>query len=460
MDAAGAVERLPRLGWFWRGMHSLRVCFSHHSGLRHARTLKTNSPHVEKHTHAPLSQGLVIFHGNLNKEWLEGILEESSMSGVLLKPLGVDNLTREMYSGMFCEAQFYDNFPTTHVLVFQTDVVMRRRIPAKFFDFAYVGSPFTLNSYLVSRGGNVAEVHFGFDGGLKCIGNGGYSLRNVEEMKRLFAATNWLEWNRRTVRDLFGGQWGESDGERPAGEAKDKQIHPRDVVVHEDIFIGSLTDSARLPFNHEATEFGVESIWHPDPTGMHRPFFPSYRAPAAFLKAGEWQNPPWSENCPERPLWEDRFISTDMFESLLECVADPCVASDAHRHSKRQPSDMMLPEKAREQMQNAPHPVPYRVEKRDIQLGAGVLPQCNLLMPMVSGLKWEEIGGKAPERGSELHNVELASALQRQQEFSIEEVNKFGFLSFKQGLPYDCFVNVNGKYFKPAADWWQRVSSE
>jgi hypothetical protein len=74
----------------------------------------------------------------------------------------------------------------------------------------------------------------------------------------------------------------------------------------------------------------------------------------------------------------------------------------------------------------------------------------------VSGLKWEEIGDKAPERGSELHNVELVSALQRKQEFRIEEVAKFGFLSFKQGLPYDCFINVNGKYFKPAADWWQQ----
>jgi len=351
-------------------------------------------------------------------------------------------LTREMYSGMFCEAQFYDNFPTTHVLVFQTDVLMRRRIPAKFFDFAYVGSPFTFNSYLVSRGGNTAEVQLGFDSGLKCIGNGGYSLRNVEEMKRLLAAYDWLEWNRRTVRDLWGGQY------------------PEALVVHEDIFIGSLTDSAQLPFNHEATEFGVESIWHPDPTGMHKPFFPSFRAPAAFLKAGEWQHPPWAENCPERPLWEDRFISTEMFESLLECVVDPSLASDSHKHSTDQPTDMMLPEQAREQMQNAPHLVPFRVERRRIQLGEGALPHCDLLIPLVSGLKWEEIGDKAPERGSELHNVELVSALQRKQEFRIEEVAKFGFLSFKQGLPYDCFINVNGKYFKPAADWWQRVSSE
>ena len=106
-------------------------------------------------------QGLVIFHGNLNKEWLEGILEETGMSGVVLKPLGVDNLTRELYSCMFCDARFYDNFPTSHVLVFQTDVMMRRRIPAKFFDFAYVGAPFH-----GPRGMHLMH------GGLKCVGNG------------------------------------------------------------------------------------------------------------------------------------------------------------------------------------------------------------------------------------------------------------------------------------------------
>jgi len=146
------------------------------------------------------------------------------MSGVVLKPLGVDNLTREMYSCMFCDARFYDNFPTSHVLVFQTDVMMRRRIPAKFFDFAYVGAPFH-------------GLHQ-MNGGLKCIGNGGYSLRNVEEMKRLLAANNYQQL---------------------------------ETVVHEDAFIGLKSNPARLPFNHEAAEFSVEYVWHPNPTGMHKP---------------------------------------------------------------------------------------------------------------------------------------------------------------------------------------------
>jgi hypothetical protein len=323
------------------------------------------------------------------------------MSGVVLKPLGVDNLTREMYSCMFCDARFYDNFPTSHVLVFQTDVMMRRRIPAKFFDFTYVGAPF--------------HAHHKMHGGLKCIGNGGYSLRNVEEMKRLLAANNWVEWNQQL-----------------------------EAVVHEDHFIGTRSNPARLPFNHEAAEFSVEHLWHPNPTGMHRPWYPGNRAPAPYLAPGTWQNPPWFEKCAERPLWEDRYMSSDMMESLFECVADPDVASDAHKYSARQATDMMLPNDAWEQMQNAPHSVPYQVR-------AG-----GHLIPLVSGLKWEEAGVDKSDQGIELHDTKLASALLHKQEFSGEEIDKFDSVVPGVGVPYDCFINARGKYFKPVADWWGR----
>jgi hypothetical protein len=381
VDARGAVERLPHLGWFWRGMPLIL--------LRSAIWLAD----------APFWQGLVVFHGNLNKGWLEGILEETGMSGVVLKPLGVDNLTREMYSCMFCDARFYDNFPTSHVLVFQTDVMMRRRIPAKFFDFAYVGAPFH----------GFHQMH----GGLKCIGNGGYSLRNVEEMKRLLTANNWVEWNQQLKE-----------------------------VEHEDVFIGARSNPARLPFNHEACEFSVEHVWHPNPTGMHKPFSPGHRAPA--FEPGAWQHPPWAEKCPERPLWEDRYFSTDMLESLFECVADPDVASDTHKHSAHQTTDMALPNNAWEQMQNAAHAVPYQLTKG-----------C-FLTPLASGLKWEESGVEELKGGVELYNAELASALKSKQEFSREEIDEFGGVLPGSGVPYNCFINANGRYFKPVADWWGR----
>jgi len=86
---------------------------------------------------------LYIFHGTLNKEWMEDLLEEIGIVGAVLKDLGQENLDRISYSRLWCTLEFYDNFPTTHLLCFQTDVLMRRRIPEKFFRYDYVGAPWT-----------------------------------------------------------------------------------------------------------------------------------------------------------------------------------------------------------------------------------------------------------------------------------------------------------------------------
>ena len=77
------------------------------------------------------------------------------------------------------------------------------------------------------------------------------------------------------------------------------------------------------------------------------------------------------------------------------------------------------------------------------------------LVQRMSGLKWEESGVKVTEQGIELHDAKLASALLWKQEFSREEIDQFEGVS-KLGVPYNCFINASGKYFKPAADWWER----
>ena len=86
---------------------------------------------------------LYIFHGTLNNEWIEELLAEIGIVGAVLKNLGEENLDRLSYSKIWCSLEFYDNFPTTHLLCFQTDVLMRRRIPEKFFQYDYVGAPWT-----------------------------------------------------------------------------------------------------------------------------------------------------------------------------------------------------------------------------------------------------------------------------------------------------------------------------
>ena len=86
---------------------------------------------------------LYIFHGTHNMEWMEELVQEIGITGAVMKNIGVENLDRFTYSAMWCTVEFYEHFPTTHLLCFQTDVLMRRRIPAKFFQYDYVGAPWT-----------------------------------------------------------------------------------------------------------------------------------------------------------------------------------------------------------------------------------------------------------------------------------------------------------------------------
>ena len=65
-------------------------------------------------------------------------LGTSGWTGVVLRPLGKDNLTICDHDTFLTTKTFYDSLPTSHLVIFQTDVLMRRRIPSKFFVYDYV----------------------------------------------------------------------------------------------------------------------------------------------------------------------------------------------------------------------------------------------------------------------------------------------------------------------------------
>ena len=65
-------------------------------------------------------------------------LGTSGWTGVVLRPLGKDNLTIFDYDTLLTARSFYDSVLTSHLVIFQTDVLMRRRIPSKFFEYDYV----------------------------------------------------------------------------------------------------------------------------------------------------------------------------------------------------------------------------------------------------------------------------------------------------------------------------------
>ena len=244
---------------------------------------------------------LYIFHGTLNKEWMKELLEEIGIVGAVLKNLGEENLDRLSYSKLWCTVEFYNNFSTTHLLCFQTDVLMRRRIPEKFFQYDYVGAPWTECAHAVMKDppssgcfgiglhgvrdpppaccllfhGSAALEAVANSGcplqfrawsfsrdlqGMKHVGNGGYSLRNIAAMKRIIS-----------TREEAG------EGYLDALAWHEKRGH--NFELHEDLYLASSCDPEGLPMNHEAAEFSVERIWHPNPSGCHQPWTPASMVP-------------------------------------------------------------------------------------------------------------------------------------------------------------------------------------
>jgi len=116
--------------------------------------------------------GLTIFHGTNNEAFVKGIVKK--WKNVVLYNLNEENLTRKQYSELLTKRWFYEQFVSSHVLIFQTDSYLFRQIPEEYYKYDYVGAPWrdTL--------------------GNGC-GNGGISLRRVKTMHDVATETGTTE---------------------------------------------------------------------------------------------------------------------------------------------------------------------------------------------------------------------------------------------------------------------------
>jgi hypothetical protein len=108
----------------------------------------------------------IIFHGNLNKEYVQNIVDtklSKYKNRIKLKSIHKDNIGTSEYSKLLTTKSFYKQIPTEIFLIFQTDSMI---IPKnkdnilKFLDYDYVGAPLFL----------------------RYVGNGGLSLRRKSKM--------------------------------------------------------------------------------------------------------------------------------------------------------------------------------------------------------------------------------------------------------------------------------------
>jgi len=115
---------------------------------------------------------IIIFHGNLNIEYVNNIVQTDLLEykdRVSLVNLNIDNLTRDEYSSMFItNRHFYDHIPTETFLVFQTDAIIfskHKHLINDFLQYDYVGAPW---NHMPKNG--------------QTVGNGGLSLRKKSKM--------------------------------------------------------------------------------------------------------------------------------------------------------------------------------------------------------------------------------------------------------------------------------------
>ena len=167
---------------------------------------------------------LVVVCGLKNHVYVQKITE--FWRGVRIIVLPYDNVSIPMYNSILTSVDFYERFdPCKSILLIQTDTLTRKRVPKEFLEYSYIGAPWA--------GPQINGPPNGV------VGNGGYSLRDVESMKRACRSHRY-DPIRDTAEDLFFAKYSPS----PRG----KQVAPLGVAM----------------------EFSVEHVPSPDPCGMHQ----------------------------------------------------------------------------------------------------------------------------------------------------------------------------------------------
>jgi hypothetical protein len=166
----------------------------------------------------------IIFHGNLNKDLLENLIDtkfSEHKSRIKLIKMNIDNLTLYDYSRLFRCKRFYDYIPTEMFLIFQLDTLISDVYYDKIYDFMdydYVGAPWA--EHMIPHVKNR-------------VGNGGLSLRRKSKMLEVIQNTTC----------------------------------PIDTLEDQ---IFALYDNLNRPSIDEAMHFSVESIYYDQSFGIHK----------------------------------------------------------------------------------------------------------------------------------------------------------------------------------------------
>ena len=196
--------------------------------------------------------GLMIFHSRDNKQMIDQIV--SGWGDVQCREICEKKLGIPAYNKLFSSSSFWQQIPAEHILIFQTDALMRRRGIDAFLDYDFIGAPFPRRAAEAYGERQPVEV-----------GCGGISLRRKQTMIKV--CDTW----------------------------------PNNKLRNEDIYFGEvlLEKGYNLPSPQVAGQFSVEASFHPDPLTLHKPWpWLTYRQMKKMLSVSsaggylvDWENP-------------------------------------------------------------------------------------------------------------------------------------------------------------------------
>lgn len=177
-------------------------------------------------SYSPSEIGLAIVYGNLNSSLVEKTFQ--NYTNIQLIKYDVDNMCRGSYSALLKTPEFYEQFTNWHhLVVYQTDALLFRKIDDVYFQYDYIGAPWILSNQWCKYN----------------AGNGGFSLRNIKSCIKVCESNR----NKHFLTDVHRG--------------------------NEDGFFCSQDTFTYPPVNtplHKA--FSVERVNYPTPVGCHQIF--------------------------------------------------------------------------------------------------------------------------------------------------------------------------------------------
>ena len=171
----------------------------------------------------PEEIGIAFMYGNNNKNYIEETFK--NWKNIILIHKNFDNIDRRIYSALMIQPEFYDHFKEwSHVLIYQTDALLFRKIDEIYFNFDYIGGPWIEANQWCKYP----------------AGNGGFSLRNVKSSIRSCEKYRGLEFS-------------------------------KIPTVNEDGHFCKQDDFNYPPFNSELHKaFSVERVKYDKPVGCHQ----------------------------------------------------------------------------------------------------------------------------------------------------------------------------------------------